>query len=53
MQDLGVNYSRQGGITFLGMHVFVLCCPGGAVLGLDTLLSHAPDSTGIYVGSVG
>ena len=26
MQDLGVSYARLGGITFFGMHVFVLCC---------------------------
>ena len=26
MWDLGVNWARQGGITFFGMHVFVLCC---------------------------
>ena len=53
MQDLGANYARQGGITFFGMHVFVLCSLGGAVLGqvLDWVM--VPDSTGIYVGSVG
>ena len=39
-------------------HIFLVCMclfvlSGGAVLGLGTQLSLAPDSTGIYVGSVG
>ena len=45
--------ARQGGITFLGMHVFVLCCPGGAVRAGHLIVSWFMTETEIYVGFVG